>query len=295
MPGCKPIIMVHGGAGAWNKAPLERRRKAMECITHAVITGYETLLKEGAVAGVVSAVMVMEECGAFNAGIGSVPNARGYREMDAGIMDGAKGDAGAVALLRGYRNPILIALKVMEESGHVMLGGEGASEFARKKGFVIDEELLKPLDTKELREFSRDRWIGDTVGAVAVDSRCRTAAGSSTGGVRGKHPGRIGDSPVPGAGFYANHFAAATATGVGEVMLLIGASKWLVDDATKLGSVCLAGHDIIKFVNTRYKKGTLGLIAVDVKGGYARFYNTEHLPVAIMYKGLRKPRVIGFP
>ncbi len=292
---CKPILLAHGGAGDWRKAGPERVRKAKKVLGIAVNTGYHKLLDEGALEAVAETVRVMEDSGVFNAGRGSVVNSEGIREMDAGIMDGRRMDSGGVALLRGFPNPILIALKVMRESPHVLLGGEGAVYFAIENGFEQDPSLLKK-ERKNIQGFwDRSRWLGDTVGAVAVDTDCGTAAAASTGGVRGKLSGRIGDSPVPGAGFYANNLGAVAATGVGEVILLTSASKTLIDMYERKGSLEIAGKVTIAFVNRNYRKGTVGLIAVTVKGEWGRFYNTPYLPVALISEKMGKPRIFGFP
>jgi beta-aspartyl-peptidase (threonine type) len=294
---CVPLLVAHAGAGDWSKVDKDRLVKARGKIFDAVSEGYHTLISEGAVEAVVKTISLMEESGVFNAGRGSVANSQGIREMDAGIMDGYKGDAGAVALLRGFPKPIEIALEVMRKSPHVILGGEGAYDFALKRGFSPEKGLLRKvsLDGK-IGVMSRNRWKpGDTVGAVAVDKECHTAAGASTGGVRGKMPGRIGDSPIPGAGFYANRFGAASATGIGEVILLTTASRKLIEMAECFSSLEKAGELLLSQIAALYRKDTIGIIAVDTSGHYARFYNTKYLPVSVMGGEMRKPRVIGFP
>ncbi|MGB9725084.1 MAG: isoaspartyl peptidase/L-asparaginase [Fervidicoccaceae archaeon] len=294
---CSPAIIVHGGAGRWTSVPDERKEKARKALIESVEAGLNVMLAGGtSVEAVVEAISLMEESGVFNAGRGSVPNSEGFVEMDAGIMDGNSLDAGAVASIRGIASPIRVALLVMKKTPHVILSGEGAKKFALDNGFTIEPDLLNAKIKQTTRSVSRNDWRGgDTVGAAAVDSYCRTAAGASTGGIMGKMPGRIGDSPIPGAGYYANHYAAASATGKGELITILGITRRIVEEATLLGSIELTGKTMISYVENRFKKDTFGVIGLDIAGGWLAIYNTESMPYAYKKYGASSVVVGGFP
>ncbi|MFP3268471.1 MAG: isoaspartyl peptidase/L-asparaginase [Desulfurococcales archaeon] len=293
---CVPAIIVHGGAGKWSSAPSDRREAARRALMESAEAGLQIMEKGGtSVEAIVEAISHMESSGVFNSGKGSVANSDGFVEMDAGLMDGETLDSGAVASLRGIENPIRVALLVMKKTPHVILSGEGARRFALSNGFSEDPFLLSKRDQVSHRLVSRSEWRGDTVGAAAVDQLCHTAAGASTGGISGKMPGRIGDSPVPGAGFYANHFAAAAATGIGELILILGISRKIVEEATLLGSVKLSGRSLLEYTRSKFKDDTFGVIGIDIRGEYAAIYNTESMPYAYFKKGMESPLVGGFP
>jgi isoaspartyl peptidase/L-asparaginase-like protein (Ntn-hydrolase superfamily) len=162
-------------------------------------------------------------------GYGGLPNADGVVELDAAIMEGGARRAGAVAALRGIRRPVSVARRVMEKTPHLMLAGSGALEFARAEGFP-EEELLTAESRRRWQERSRDRGGHDTVGLVALDAAGHLAAGCSTSGLPFKLPGRVGDSPLVGAGLYAeDEVGAAAATGRGEEILKVCASFLVVE------------------------------------------------------------------
>ncbi|HVO47675.1 MAG TPA: isoaspartyl peptidase/L-asparaginase family protein [Steroidobacteraceae bacterium] len=217
-------VLVHGGAGEWQP---KDEAAAVGGTTAAVRTAADILAKSGtALDAVVAAVVALEDDPLFNAGTGAALNRDGDVEMDASVMCGHDLRCGAVAGLRRVRNPVLVAWHVMERTPHVMLAGEGALRFARGEGFA---------DYDPLTQRARDAWLRKrasaygTVGAVALDRHGRLAAATSTGGVTLKLPGRIGDSPIPGAGNYAHAAAACSATGHGELMMRLVAAKDLCD------------------------------------------------------------------
>jgi beta-aspartyl-peptidase (threonine type) len=216
-------IITHGGVGSPPEA-------ADGCIA-AAGKGMEALEAGGsALDAVVESVVLLEDMPRYNAGTGSRPRLSGVCEMDAAVMT-SDGGIGCVAMLRWVRNPILVARRVMEETPHIILAGEGALRFARDQGFGYHDpttphrlerlERLKARLGEEgspfLRYASEDP--GDTVGAVAMDSTGMFAAANSTGGVELMLPGRIGDSPVPGAGFFAGPAGAVATTGTGEEII----------------------------------------------------------------------------
>ena len=206
-------LIVHGGAKPWDAAEEQANRDG---IRQAVEAGSAVLAGGGtALDAVESAVRMLEDLPVFNAGRGSTPNAAGEVEMCAGIMDGRDLNAGAVGAVKLVRNPIGVARKLMAEK-EVILVGEGALLFAKEKGVPLasNEELLAEAGKQAAAEGAHD-----TVGAVALDSGGNLAAGTSTGGLSGQKVGRIGDSPLPGGGLYAdNHVGAVSFSGDGETI-----------------------------------------------------------------------------
>jgi beta-aspartyl-peptidase (threonine type) len=217
-------ILVHGGAGEWRA---EDEAAAVAGVGLAVGSAMQRLAAGGsALDAAVAAVVALEDDALFNAGTGAVLNRDGEAELDASVMSGHDLRCGAVAALRRVRNPVLVARRVMDRTRHVMLAGEGALRFARSEGFE---------DYDPVTQRARDAWLRrmsaspGTVGAVVLDAAGRLAAATSTGGVSLKLPGRVGDSPVPGAGNYANTAAGCSATGRGELMMRVLAAKDLCD------------------------------------------------------------------
>ncbi len=292
-------ILVHGGAGFWGKAV----RKGVVGVGNAASCGAEILSKGGsALDAVMAAVKVMEDNPVFNAGLGASLTVRGTAELDASIMDGRDLSAGAVALVRTVKNPVQLARLVMEKTDHVVLSGAVAEKLADAfhlpRRNPVTKERQKML--RQLRSGTRKqrvRWVknnpellkahpeilGDTVGAVAVDSEANFAAASSTGGVMMKLPGRIGDTPQIGSGLYADNLAgAATVTGVGEIAIRLTLSK----------TVCLlmeqglaaekAATQAVRSASQRLN-GAAGVIAIDRKGRVAAVHNTPYMPWALAH------------
>ena len=270
----KPALAIHGGAGVLRAdRPGTPHRAVLEEALHAA---YEILLRDGkAVDAVTAAVVVLEDSPLFNAGRGSSFNSDGEIEMDASIMDGATLRAGAVAAVRHVRNPILAARAVMEASRHVLLAGDGAERFARKQGLKMESPAYFRT-AKRLAALRKNRKnYHGTVGAVALDRAGNLAAATSTGGYTGKLPGRVGDSPIIGAGTYAdNRACAVSGTGLGEAFIraavghdvcarmLYGKSPLRSAAASALQNVAQLGADG-------------GLIAVDRRGNVAMPFNSE--------------------
>jgi L-asparaginase / beta-aspartyl-peptidase len=204
------ILIVHGGAGAPSQAEHAGRQAAVE---RALDAGWAAM-SSGVLGAVQAAVRHLEDEPLLNAGIGASLNLDGDVELDAGLMEGSTLRAGAVGAVRDVRHPIDLARAVMEDGRHVLLVGAGASRFARERGVETCDPSLFVTERQHANWSAR---VSDTVGAVARDDDGRTAVAVSTGGMPGKWPGRLGDSPLPGAGFYADdHFGAACGTGVGE-------------------------------------------------------------------------------
>ncbi|XP_049699461.2 probable isoaspartyl peptidase/L-asparaginase GA20639 isoform X1 [Helicoverpa armigera] len=264
----EPIIIVHGGAG---DIPQSRVKGKLDGMKVAVTAGHECLMKGGsALDAVEAAVMTMEEDENFNAGYGSVLTLRGEVEMEASIMRGSDLNTGGVTLVKEFLHPISIAHKVLTDSPHSLLGGEGAKIFALEKGFktIPSESLISEHAKKALQHFLEHGEFGrteigpkdeggvGTVGAVAIDRNGHIAAATSTGGMSGKAVGRIGDTPQIGSGTYADdHIGAVSTTGHGESIL----------------RYCLA-HSIIKLMESGKDAQTATTIAVN--GMTARLKNT---------------------
>jgi beta-aspartyl-peptidase (threonine type) len=224
----KPIVLaIHGGAGVMERQKMSAESEAAYRLSlkTALDAGYEILESGGsALDAVQAAIVILEDNELFNAGKGAVFAASGKNELDASIMDG-RGKAGAVAQLKHIRNPILLARAVMDHSGHVLLSGDGAEQFARLRGFeMVPESYFHSQRQYEewQRQLQADAKPGKmgTVGCVALDRMGNLAAGTSTGGLTNKKFGRIGDSPLIGAGTYAeNGVCAVSCTGQGEYFI----------------------------------------------------------------------------
>jgi len=235
------VLVIHGGAGAISSEQTrpEIEAKYRAALKAALEAGHDLLKSEGTSLDAVSAaVRVLEDSPLFNAGCGAVLNSAGGVELDAAIMDGATRQAGAVAAVKHIKNPIDLARVVMDGSPHVMLVGEGAEAFAREQGMAMvpQEYFITEHRKKQLARIQRELEAGPqqqstgqtdratdrfgTVGAVALDQHGNLAAGTSTGGIANKKPGRVGDSPIIGAGTYANNATCAvSSTGQGEYFI----------------------------------------------------------------------------
>ncbi|WP_457753515.1 isoaspartyl peptidase/L-asparaginase family protein [Thermococcus sp.] len=299
-------IIVHGGAGTIKNE--EKIPKAIKGVREAVLAGWKELKRGSALDAVEEAVKALEDNPIFNAGTGSVLTLDGRIEMDAAIMRGKTLEAGAVASIWGVKNPISVARKVMEKTDHVLLVGEGALKFARIMGFEeydpITEERRrqwKKLREKLLKEGTIPYWkkiselikehpevLRSTVGAVAFDGE-EVVAGTSTGGVFLKMFGRVGDTPIIGAGTYANELAGASCTGLGEVAIKLSLAKTAVD-FVRLGlSAQKASEAAIEMATKYFGKDTMGIIMIDREGNVGFAKNTKHMSVAYLKDGMNEP------
>jgi beta-aspartyl-peptidase (threonine type) len=297
-PVTKVVLVVHGGAGNAPKdkdsPELAKRREGLE---RALRAGYDKLQAGGrSLDAVEAAVRVLEDDPWFNAGRGAVFTREGRNELDAAIMDGKTRKAGAVAGVTVIKNPVTAARAVMEHSRHVLLIGRGAEMFARARGlesvdpsYFRTEHRWKELEEQQRKEKEappreeglgpapEDRYFG-TVGAVAVDHDGNLAAATSTGGLTGKMPGRVGDTPVIGAGTYAdNEACAVSCTGYGEFFIrhAIAHDVWARMKYLKL-PVDRAAADALHAL-PRHRGGLGGLIALDAHGNAAMPYDTERM------------------
>ncbi len=213
----KPAMAIHGGAGALTGRDYSREVEHMRSLIEA---GKDRLAAgASALEVVVETVAALEASGLYVAGRGASPNTAGVYELDASVMDGASRRAGAVAALQGFASPVRAALAVMEATPHVILAGAGAAEFAGKQGLARIEDPEAWFTHVGFGGRGAPSLTTGTVGCVARDGEGRLAAATSTGGVFGKLYGRVGDSPIPGAGVWADRVAAVSCTGSGEMFL----------------------------------------------------------------------------
>lgn len=280
-----PALLVHGGAGVIRRdmdSDMERAVRA--ALAEALRRGHASLAAGGsALDAVTAAVLVLEDAPYFNAGHGAVFTHDGHNELDAAIMDGATLRAGAIAGVRHVRNPVLLARAVMEHSPHVMLAGEGAEGFAREQDVALvdpdyfrTEKRWRELQAAQ-RQASRNEHVDHfgTVGAVALDAQGRLAAATSMGGMTDKRWGRIGDSPVIGAGTYANAACAMSGTGWGEFYLRTAAAHAVcMRVATMHQSVAQAADEVINR-EVPALGGSGGAIVLGADGAFAMPFNTD--------------------
>lgn len=285
-------IAIHGGSGTIKKSDFTetREREVKETLKQAVKAGYQILTSGGSsIDAVTFAITMLEDSPHFNAGRGAVFNTEGKNELDASIMDGSDLNAGAVAAVHNIRNPILLARKVMTDSAHVMLMGEGAEIFARQHGieFADDDYFFTEYRWEQLKKVqssanpdayllseSPDRWHS-TVGSVALDNAGNLAAATSTGGMTNKRWGRVGDSPIIGAGTYAdNRSCAVSATGHGEYFIRATVARDICARVQYQGVSLADAADAVINGQLREMGGDGGIIAVDTKGNIALTFNT---------------------
>lgn len=280
------VIVIHGGAGTIIKENMkpETEQLYLEKLNEALNVGSNILINGGSsLDAVTAAIIIMEDSPLFNAGKGAVFTAEGKNEMDASIMDGSNLMAGAVAGVQTIRNPILAAREVMEHSKHVMLMGEGADIFAKEHGLKIEDSsyFFTERRWKSLQKANKDKF--GTVGAVALDMSGNLAAATSTGGMTNKMKGRIGDTPIIGAGTYAdNKSCAVSATGHGEYFMR-NVVAYDIAALMKYSGVSLkeaSTYVIMKKLKDQGAGG--GIIALDKAGNFVMTFNTKG-----MYRGYK--------
>jgi L-asparaginase / beta-aspartyl-peptidase len=276
-----PVLLVHGGAGNPLGGKVDDEPAYHQALRDALLAGYE-LLAGGAPAldAAETAVQSLEDCALFNAGRGSVLNAEGHVEMDAAVMDGASREAGACAGVTGVRHPVALARAIMEKTPHVLLVGEGAVRYAADAAldfedpewFVTERERIRHQRAGAAEAGGEPRH--GTVGAVALDANGQLAAATSTGGVRGQLHGRVGDTPVIGAGTWADERVAVSCTGTGEQFILAAAAHELSARVRHAGEpLTRAAAGVVEGLDG-------GFIALGSDGSWAMPFNT-----ALMYRG----------
>jgi L-asparaginase / beta-aspartyl-peptidase len=295
-------LAVHGGAGTLARDHMTPEREAAyhAALRRALIAGRNLLVENAsALDAVTAAVVVLEDDPLFNAGCGAVFTSAGTQEMDAAIMEGRERRAGAVAGIVGPKNPILVARAVMQHSPHVLMIGEGALKLAREQQLAFADfryfyseprwQALQETLAQGARHGDENGHRGGddeasrhgTVGAVARDRRGDLAAATSTGGITGKLPGRVGDTPIIGAGTYADNASCAiSATGDGEFFIRIAAAHEIAARVRfRAESLAAAAAGVVEQLN-RFRRGSGGLIAVGRNGELALPYNSPG-----MYRG----------
>ena len=286
----KPVIVVHGGAWSIPDHLVDANLKGVEKSTKA---GWKVLEEGGsALDAVVAAVNVLEDDPTFDAGIGSVLTEDGTIEMDALIMDGSTLDAGAVAGVKDVRYPIRLARKVMEETPHIMMIGEGANRIATEHGLerITQDELVTEEAKLEFKEWSKKAEFGssfghDTVGAVALDADGNIAAATSTGGVTGKRVGRIGDVPLIGSGGYADsRVGGVSTTGHGESIMKVNLARLVLNYVEAGMGIQEAADKALGYMSVRVK-GNGGLIALDLQGNIGAAFTTKRMVWASLKDG----------
>jgi len=266
-------LILHGGAGARRERNYDREVAHMREVVEAM----KARLDAGATAldVAVEATVMLEDSGLYVAGRGASPNLAGAFELDASLMNGATRKAGAVAALQGFRNPIVAARAVMDHTPHVMLAGEGAALFALDQGLepIADEEAWFTRAGQGEDNHPPGTLGHGTVGCCVLDSEGRLAAATSTAGVFGKMPGRVGDTPIPAAGTWADGRVAVSGTGQGEYFIRVAACAqlgWRVAGGQALAEAARAVIDEIGGLG-----GDGGLIALDRDGHIAHPFNSQ--------------------
>jgi len=290
--GATPVaIVIHAGAGTIKREDMSAQREAeiRAKLEQAIRAGYQVLQSGGSgLSAVTTTINIMEDSPLFNAGKGAVFSSAGQNELDASIMDGATLNAGAVASVRRIRNPINLALKVLTNSRHVLLMGDGAEQFAVEQGielvdpsyFHTDHRWQQLQDRKAAettmtspRSEDKQSWYS-TVGTVVLDQAGNLAAGTSTGGLTNKRWGRVGDTPIIGAGNYANNeTCAVSATGTGEYFIRYVVAFSICERVRAGQSISEAAGTLIHDVLLQ-AGGDGGVIAMDSKGNIATPHNT---------------------
>jgi beta-aspartyl-peptidase (threonine type) len=269
----RTALILHGGAGARR----ERNYDAEVVHMRQVVEAMKARLDAGASAVdvAVEAVVMLEDSGLYVAGRGASPNLAGAYELDASLMDGASGKAGAVAALQGFRNPVVAARAVMDRTPHVMLAGEGAALFAHDQGLepIGDEAAWFTQAGQGEDNHPPGTLSHGTVGCCVLDSEGRLAAATSTAGVFGKMPGRVGDTPIPAAGTWADEHAAVSCTGQGEYFIRVAAAARTAIGVAAGQTLAEASQAVIDRIGGLGGDG--GMIALDRQGNIAAPYNSQ--------------------
>jgi len=290
-----PAVLVHGGAGT---PPDADPARYFEGTRRAAEAGLRVLLEGGsALDAAQAAAVVLEDDPSFNAGTGAALTSAGEVELDASCMDGTALRAGAVACVKTVKNPILVARRICDDSPHILMCGPGAEAFARELGIpeVPNASLITPRQRQRWQELHAQaqkegadkvrRNIG-TIGAVAVDAKGHVAACTSAGGTRYKRPGRVGDTPIIGAGTYADdQEAAASSTGLGEAILKVSLARAACVRVREGASPRAAAIEAVGLLRER-AQGDGGIIVAGPDGRLGWAYNTPRMSRALIRAGM---------
>jgi len=292
IPSMIQIILIHGGA--WD-IPGDLVESHLQGVRNAALCGMSVLSKS-ALDAVEAAISYMEDDPIFDAGTGSFLNREGKVELDAIIIEGTSMNAGAVGAVKRIKNPIKLARVVMEHCDTIFLVGEGADRFAaaHKMNLCSNEELIIDRERERWKALSKEKkptetfFTHGTVGAVALDSEGRLVAGTSTGGTPFKQPGRVGDSPILGAGTYATDQCAVSCTGWGEAIMKASLAKTVADFIEQGESAQKAAEKSVVILKERFS-GHGGVIAITKEGDYGIAYNTPRMARAVFSQDLNEP------
>jgi len=283
-----PVIVVHGGAGAYGSELQERAAEYREALISALMAGAARIdAGAGAVEAVCAAVIAMEDFPLFNAGHGAALCADGSVELSASAMRGSDQAAGAVALVRRTRNPVAAAISMLGQP-EVLLAGEQADAFAAARGLEQCEPSEFVTERQRRRLAACVSGEGATVGAVCLDAAGLLAAATSTGGLHGQRPGRVGDSPVIGAGTWADRLVAVSCTGKGEAFVRAGAARLLAAQVASGVALQTAAGAVLDAVAEC--EGDGGLIAIDAHGEFVLPFSTDAMPRGV-WRGGKDPVV----
>jgi beta-aspartyl-peptidase (threonine type) len=285
-------LIVHGGAS--EVPPEEQPAYERGCLA-AAEAGWAVLRNGGAALdAVIAAIRIMEDDPTFNAGCGSVLNADGRVQMDAGLMEGTESLAGGVGAIEGVRNPILVARKVLDSMPAMVVGAD-ARRFAAERGIPLcdPDEMITPKQRQKWEKAKQQSSASkkmDTVGCVAMDSQGRIAAGASTGGLSMKVPGRVGDSPQIGCGIYAeNGLGGCSVTGDGDAIARVVFAKTACDLIRPDRAAEEAARQAVDYFQSRVA-GEAGCILIDGAGRTGWAHNSAHMPVAYLREDVDAPR-----
>ncbi len=295
-------LIIHGGAWDIPENLIVPHRAGID---QALKSGWDLLMQgASAVDTVENVVCYLEDHGTFDAGRGSHLNADGQVELDSSIMSGKTLRCGAVAAVHHIKNPISLARKIMDESEHILLVGDGAEDFALEHGMRLcsNKHLITPRELKKWKAFqasesfstkdafSKKKQAGDTVGAVAMDKNGDLCVGTSTGGTFNKIPGRVGDSPLIGCGSYAdNEIGAVSTTGWGEAMIKVVMAKTVIDMMEQNGGDPVAASEKGIELLKRKADGYGGVISMNHKGEVGVAFNTPRMARAYMTEHMSEP------
>jgi beta-aspartyl-peptidase (threonine type) len=269
-----PLVIVHGGATEFDE---ENHKAILAAVQRAAHIGFCTIENGGsALDAVESAIWQLEETTLFTAGRGARPNSEGEIELDAMVMDGNRLQSGAVMAIKGVVHPISLARYILERTNNSQFAADGAKRIYDK---MVREGYRQPIEPGSTLPPLLSQGC-DTVGAAAIDSSGRIVGGSSTSGWSGKLPGRIGDSPIIGAGVYANDVAAASCTGRGEQILRIVMARMAVHHIESGMTTQQAVETVMRELREK-TAGEAGLIMIDKNGNVGVGFDTKHMPVAI--------------